>query len=788
MNVGDSNKTVDLTPGATEGVLFDGMTADGSKVFFSSTQHLTGEDTSHSGADIFVAELVGEAVGLQLISTGSGGAGNSNSCHPVSNSAHAHWNTLGAEENCGDVAVGGGGGVAAADGTTYFLSPEKLDGSGHGVADAPNLYVARPASGYVPHFVATLESTLNAPLPPKVHHFQRSFGSFAYPTGVAISEAAGEEGDTYVLNASREFEFTGDLQKFDPSGNLVTGFGKHGKIEGQSATGSGTLQSGSTTIESVITTTGAFAAGQQVSGSGVPPFTTITAVNPGSLEISEPATASGSASLKAKRSFQEYGYAGLPTGVAVDNDHESPSYRDVYVPDFLHGAVDKFGPSGEFISMIGASLPSAVAVNQANGDLYVAETFSGISVYSPAGALITSFSAIPNPTGVAVDGSGTVYVVNGGGLFSREGVMEVYRPSSTSPLEYGNPGKQVSGNQSLGVAVDPEGDVYADEGNRVTEFDSAGRQLGSPIGKGLFSRSVGLGASADALIISNPASEQVAAFSSPYPPTPQTDNPLVVDSVSAPETRYTGDFQITPSGNDAVFTSTLALGGHEEETAGHPEVYRYAAAAERLDCVSCAPSGAPSAGDAGLAPYGLSLTDEGRVFFTTSDQLAVADTDNKQDVYEWEPPGAGNCEESSLSFSKNAGACIALVSTGTSAFESGLLGVESNGKDAYFFTRDSLVPQDNNGPTVKIYDAREGGGFAFEPPQPPCRASDECHGASSPAPQPLEVGSESGTPANHSKEPSGCRKGFALKNGKCARKHKHKHHGRVPPRKRGARR
>ena len=53
MNVGDSGETIELTPGATEGVLFDGMTEDGSKVFFSSDEHLTGEDEAHTGADIF---------------------------------------------------------------------------------------------------------------------------------------------------------------------------------------------------------------------------------------------------------------------------------------------------------------------------------------------------------------------------------------------------------------------------------------------------------------------------------------------------------------------------------------------------------------------------------------------------------------------------------------------------------------------------------------------------------------------------------------------------------------
>ena len=67
------------------------------------------------------------------------------------------------EENCGDVAIGGGGGVASGDGTIYFLSPEQLNASEGGVQNAPNLYVVRP--GRRSHFVATLESSANAALP-----------------------------------------------------------------------------------------------------------------------------------------------------------------------------------------------------------------------------------------------------------------------------------------------------------------------------------------------------------------------------------------------------------------------------------------------------------------------------------------------------------------------------------------------------------------------------------------------------------------------------------------------
>ena len=44
MNVGDSFKTIDLTPGTTHGVLYDGMTADGSKVFFTTVDPLSTAD------------------------------------------------------------------------------------------------------------------------------------------------------------------------------------------------------------------------------------------------------------------------------------------------------------------------------------------------------------------------------------------------------------------------------------------------------------------------------------------------------------------------------------------------------------------------------------------------------------------------------------------------------------------------------------------------------------------------------------------------------------------------
>ena len=148
MNVGASTQTIDLTPGATHGALYGGMTEDGSIAYFTTVDPLTGEDTDGS-ADLYEAAVGATTSTPHLVSKGSGGAGSSDSCDPLPNSVNQHWNTTAATADCGVVAVGGGGAVAADDGSTYFLSPELLDGSsepGDGAADQPNLYRYEPGS------------------------------------------------------------------------------------------------------------------------------------------------------------------------------------------------------------------------------------------------------------------------------------------------------------------------------------------------------------------------------------------------------------------------------------------------------------------------------------------------------------------------------------------------------------------------------------------------------------------------------------------------------------------
>jgi hypothetical protein len=220
-----------------------------------------------------------------------------------------------------------------------------------------------------------------------------------------------------------------------------------------------------------------------------------------------------------------------------------------------------------------------------------------------------------------------------------------------------------------------------------------------------------------------------------YVSTLELDNQVVLHSVSEAATRYTADFQTTPDGDNAVFVSTQSLTGYEND--GHLEIYRYEALGGDVECVSCAPTNARATGDASLARNGLSLIDDGRVFFTSTEPLVLRDTNSKKDAYEWVGPGQ-----------------IQLISTGTSGFDSGLLSATADGRDVYFFTRDTLAKSDQNGVLMKIYDAREGGGFFVVSEGPGCAASDECHGPGSAAPPVPDFPSVSGTPRNFS--PDAC--------------------------------
>jgi hypothetical protein len=218
------------------------------------------------------------------------------------------------------------------------------------------------------------------------------------------------------------------------------------------------------------------------------------------------------------------------------------------------------------------------------------------------------------------------------------------------------------------------------------------------------------------------------------------------------------DFQVTPSGSDAVFATIESPTGYIN--LGRYEIYRYDSPSDHLDCVSCPTTEASPRTDTVLSSIGLNLADDGRVFFTSAEPLVLRDTDKLRDAYEWE------------------NGVIELISTGRGNNGAGLLSVSANGTDAFFFTRQVITAEDHNGTSMKIYDARAGGGYFADITPPPCQASDECHGPGSQEAPPPQIATLEGDTGNQTggRGASPCRKHFVRKHGKCV-KETPKHHG-----------
>ncbi len=186
--------------------------------------------------------------------------------------------------------------------------------------------------------------------------------------------------------------------------------------------------------------------------------------------------------------------------------------------------------------------------------------------------------------------------------------------------------------------------------------------------------------------------------------------------------------RVTPDGTHLAFDSISPLTGYNNTDAntGSPdtEIFLFNATSDSLICASCNPTGTEPIGSSFLDPvevglessnYGggneylqHNLSDDGsRLFFDSNDALSPRDTDGTQDVYEWE------------------NGQLSLISSGTSETNSTFYDASSNGSDAFFVTRQQLVPQDTNADRYALYDARVGGGFAAPVSVPPC-TGDAC--------------------------------------------------------------
>jgi sugar lactone lactonase YvrE len=706
MHIGSAASSVDLTPGATAGALYNGMTADGSRVFFTTKDHAVGTDTD-TMADIFEAVVDDAgAVTRRLVSTKGAAASNDESCEPVGRPNS--WNAISGDGKCSAVAIAGGAGVASGDGTFYFLSPEQLEGA-KGQAGMPNLYLVAPGS--TPKFVATVDSEVGkAPPGPPVRELvdDEFLTGLGRPESIAVDQ---ESGDLYVAETENS-SFEGQVSRWKSDG---------------------TPHNFSSTPGSNVIT------GQ---------------------------------------------YFGFEEGqVAVDNS-SGPFKGAFYATNAGTGEVGVYASSGEKLgALTGFSYPCGVSVDQSNGDVYVGDLFAAeIKRYRPISAAKPVTNASYQPVESAqiyemcnIDASADGHVYSwpfyGGEVQQYEAFEFEAIPHELTgkPLAYG-----------IKAQSDPtNGNVFVDQEFGITEFDAERNTIGA-FGFGEINESRAIGV--------NGTTEHVYVTTQPGPGEPVTimdyanvppayepiDSPFVLHAVHDNGVYRSDDFQITRSGRFAAFASAQML-DEDFDNNGHSQVFRYDADAGDLRCVSCPPSGVPALADGALADHGLSLVEDGRVFFDSNDALVLRDGDGRQDVYQWEEEGVGNCTQDDPNQYAGGGFCISLISSGTSPFDSALLTASSDGEDAFFFTHDSLGREDENGPITKLYDAREEGGFFAVPPPARCVASDECHGPGTEAAGPPNIRTVTSKPSNVVNTKKPCKKGYKKKkNGKCKKK-KRKH-------------
>ncbi len=143
------------------------------------------------------------------------------------------------------------------------------------------------------------------------------------------------------------------------------------------------------------------------------------------------------------------------------------------------------------------------------------------------------------------------------------------------------------------------------------------------------------------------------------------------------------------------------------------------------------------------------------------------------DVYEWEAADTGSCE---AQLAVADGGCLYLISTGKGT-EAQMIGdASADGSSVFFFTRAHLVGQDEDG-LQDVYVARVDGGLApqNQPPPPICPSVEACHGAPTNGPTIASPPQFSG-PGNPKAKKQGCPKGKHKVKGRCVKKHKAKKH------------
>lgn len=275
------------------------------------------------------------------------------------------------------------------------------------------------------------------------------------------------------------------------------------------------------------------------------------------------------------------------------------------------------------------------------------------------------------------------------------------------------------------------------------------------------------------------ASGQCTLFRSTFDEGSKTWSTSQVARLSAEDERdwYTIHYlelssRVSPNGLWVAFMSDRSLTGYNTRdkisNRGAEEVYVYDAAAGKVRCASCNPTGSRPEGvfDKEFSGEGSGLlidrplkwtlrwlaadvplftrlsvnqgyyqarylNDQGRVYFNSAESLVPQDKNGKADVYQWEPRGV-HCSEESSTYVEASEGCVGMISSGTSEKESALLDASETGDDVFFMTAAPLVASDAD-TNYDVYDAivcgKEGRPECLAPPvatPPACESATEC--------------------------------------------------------------
>jgi hypothetical protein len=178
---------------------------------------------------------------------------------------------------------------------------------------------------------------------------------------------------------------------------------------------------------------------------------------------------------------------------------------------------------------------------------------------------------------------------------------------------------------------------------------------------------------------------------------------------------------LSRDGKRLYFSAVANLTSYDAQ--GKSEAYLYNQDDSSLVCASCGAPGTVPATDVVVHPHAMS--DDGKfVVFASGDRLSLDDSNAVSDVYEYHD------------------GVITLLSGGHGTKPTLLVGLSDDGRDAFFSTYNSLLPQDVDGGNEDLYDARIGGGFPYTPPPAVADCTgDACQGQDSAAPALASAGS-----------------------------------------------